>query len=95
MKRIRRPSEKEQKNDSKLMKTSIKEKDRDKLPFRGPGAALLPSVALSEYDKASQLTLSEDQLTIYGCEVRIFCKDKKCRFVNQRSVQLIAFAGWL
>eukprot|EP01035_Chromulina_nebulosa_P037259 gene37259-50287_t len=70
MKRIRRQSEKEkdQKNDSKLMKLSVKEKEREKIAFRGPGAALLPSVALSEYDKASQLTLSKDQLTIHGCE---------------------------
>ena len=73
MKRIRRQSEKEkdQKNDSKLMKLSVKEKEREKITFRGPGAALLPSVALSEYDKASQLTLSKDQLTIHGCEVII------------------------
>ena len=78
MKRIRRPSEKEQKNDSKLMKISIKEKD--KISFRGPGAALLPSVALSEYDKASQLKLSEDQLTLYGCEVIL---TEKCRTVDQ------------
>lgn len=31
---------------------------------------LLPSVALSNIDKASQLTLSEDQLICYGCKVR-------------------------
>lgn len=29
---------------------------------------ILPSVALSLYDKASQLTLSSDQLICYGCE---------------------------
>jgi hypothetical protein len=28
-----------------------------------------PSVALSTYDKASQLTLSKDQLLCHGCEV--------------------------
>lgn len=31
---------------------------------------ILPSVALSSYDKASQLTLSKDQLICHGCEVR-------------------------
>jgi hypothetical protein len=31
---------------------------------------LLPSVALSLYDKAPQLILSNDQLICYGCEVR-------------------------
>jgi hypothetical protein len=31
---------------------------------------VLPSVALSAYDKASQLTLSRDQLICNGCEVR-------------------------
>ena len=30
-----------------------------------------PSVALSTYDKASQLVLSKDQLICYGCEVSI------------------------
>jgi hypothetical protein len=30
---------------------------------------LLPSVALSLYDKAPQLILSNDQLICYGCEV--------------------------
>jgi hypothetical protein len=30
---------------------------------------ILPSVALSSYDKASQLTLSKDQLICHGCEV--------------------------
>ena len=30
---------------------------------------LLPSVALSAYDKAVQLSLSDDQLICYGCEV--------------------------
>lgn len=77
MKRIRRPSEKEQKHDSKLIKLSVKEKEREKIAFRGPGAALLPSVALSEYDKASQLTLSKDQLSIHGCEVVILKSDGK------------------
>lgn len=32
---------------------------------------ILPSVALSSYDKASQLTLSKDQLLCHGCEVRV------------------------
>ena len=30
---------------------------------------IAPSVALSAYDKATQLTLSKDQLLCYGCEV--------------------------
>jgi hypothetical protein len=33
-------------------------------------AKILPSVALSLYDKASQLKLCPDQLICYGCEVR-------------------------
>lgn len=32
---------------------------------------IAPSVALSTYDKASQLTLSKDQLICYGCEVKV------------------------
>jgi hypothetical protein len=31
-----------------------------------------PSVALSTYDKASQLTLSKDQLLCHGCEVCLY-----------------------
>jgi hypothetical protein len=36
-------------------------------------AKILPSVALSLYDKATQLVLSEDQLVCYGCDVSVFC----------------------
>lgn len=32
---------------------------------------LMPSVTLSLLDKAAQLTLSDDQLTCFGCEVVI------------------------
>lgn len=32
---------------------------------------VLPSVALSQFDKASQLVLSSDQLICHGCEVRL------------------------
>ena len=35
----------------------------------GPSVILLPSVTLSTYDKATQLTLSKDQLICHGCEV--------------------------
>ena len=33
---------------------------------------ILPSVALSEYDKAAQLHLSKDQLSVYGGEVKSY-----------------------
>ncbi len=33
---------------------------------------LLPSVALSLYDKASQLKLCDDQLVCFGCEVFLY-----------------------
>lgn len=33
-----------------------------------PESRILPSVALSLFDKASQLVLSDDQLVCYGCE---------------------------
>ena len=68
MKRVRQPGEKNQKA----------AKDNYKYQFRlqripAPVVPnVLPSVALSEYDKASQLTLSKDQLSVYGCEVGEF-----------------------
>jgi hypothetical protein len=41
-------------------------------PYVANDSKLLPSVALSLFDKASQLALSTDQLICYGCEV-FFC----------------------
>ena len=36
-----------------------------------PNVFIPPSVALSTYDKASQLVLSKDQLMCHGCEVSV------------------------
>lgn len=66
MKRGRKP----EKSDNKTVKFVPPYKYRA-LPVAAPVVIsnLLPSVALSEYDKASQLTLSKDQLSVFGCEV--------------------------
>jgi hypothetical protein len=79
-KRVRKQTDKEMKSNGPQWAPKVSKpnyhKHKNAAPPAPPPPPVLnsnvfipPSVALSTYDKASQLTLSKDQLICHGCEV--------------------------
>ena len=57
------------KNTDFIQPKPVKQQTKERAPYKYKTTFILPSVALSEHDKASQLRLSRDQLTLTGAEV--------------------------
>ncbi len=69
--RTKNMMKKDKEKETRTKTTTNKPKEKRKIVFihTPVDTKVLPSVALSHINKASQLTLSEDQMTCFGCNV--------------------------
>lgn len=74
----KKEKEKEKEKDSKGKGGRAKERRRIVFVPTLLDTKVLPSVALSHINKAAQLTLSEDQMTCFGCEVLPYIIFMRC-----------------